>query len=47
MIVDLLRAGRTARELSDEYNVEYSNITRWNRESKSGGFTARKELSPQ
>jgi len=49
MITELLESGITARELSDEYDVEYSNITRWRREfkSKSGDFSKKRELTPE
>ena len=49
MIVELLETGRTAVELSKEYEIDYSNITRWKREyeSKSGNFSTKRTLSPE
>ena len=48
MIVNLLNSGRTAKELSSEYDIEYSSIHRWKREfrSKSGDFSKKKVLTP-
>jgi transposase len=47
MIVELLKSGRTAKELSDEYSINSGIIRRWNREfkAKSGDFSKKRELS--
>lgn len=49
MIVELLNSGRTAKELSFEYDIEYSNVHRWKREyqAKSGDFSKKRELTPE
>ena len=49
MIVELLQSGRTAKELSKEYNINNGIIRRWKREfkAKSGDFSKRHELSPE
>ncbi len=35
MIVELLKSGRTAKELSDEYGINDGIIRRWRREYES------------
>jgi transposase len=49
MIVELLKSGRTAKEISDEYNINDGIIRRWRREyeSKSGDFSKKREVSIQ
>ena len=49
MIVELLKSGRTAKELSDEYDINSGIIRRWRREfiAKSGDFSKKRELSPE
>ena len=47
MLVELLKSGQGAKDLSEEYSINDSTIRRWRREyeSKSGDFTKRQELS--
>ena len=47
MLVELLKSGQRAKDLSEEYSINDSTIRRWRREyeSKSGDFTKRQELS--
>jgi len=47
MLVELLESGRTAKELSEEYNINSGIIRRWKREfkAKSGDFTKKRDLS--
>ncbi len=49
MLVELLRSGRTAKELSEEYNLNSGIIRRWRREyeSNSGDFSKKKELTKE
>ena len=49
MLVELLSSGRTAKELSDEYNINSGIIRRWGREyaSKSGDFSKKREVSAE
>ncbi|MFK5893639.1 MAG: IS3 family transposase [Pseudomonadota bacterium] len=49
MLVELLRSGRTAKQLSEEYNVHDAVIRRWKREYKikSGDFSKKREVSIQ
>ena len=49
MIVELLTSGRSAKELSEEYEVDSSTIRRWRRElsGQSGSFSKRSELSSE
>jgi len=49
MIVELLKSGRTAKEISDEYTINAGIIRRWKREyeSKSGDFSKKREVSIQ
>lgn len=47
MIVELLKSGRTATELSNEYSIASGIIRRWKREyeAKSGDFSKKREVS--
>lgn len=47
MIVELLKSGRSLKELSEEYDLNSSMMSRWRREynEKSGGLSSKKELS--
>ena len=47
MIVELLKSGRTAKEISDEYSINDGIIRRWKREyeAKSGDFSKKREVS--
>ena len=49
MIVELLKSGRSANELSDEYSINSGIIRRWKREfkDKSGDFSKKRVLSPE
>jgi transposase len=49
MLVELLKSGRTAKELSDEYTINSGVIRRWRREyeAKSGDFSKKRELSSE
>lgn len=49
MIVELLNSGRSLKEISDEYSLNDSMLSRWKREYtlKSGDFTKKKELSSE
>lgn len=49
LIVELVKSGRSTKEVSDEYGLNDSMIRRWRREyeSKSGDFTKKKELSEE
>src|SRR5690554_604034 len=49
LIVELLKSGRSAREVSEEYDLNANVIRRWKREfeANSGNFTNRKELSKE
>ena len=49
MIVELLSSGRTLKEISDEYRLNDSMLSRWKREFtlKSGDFSKKKELSAE
>ena len=49
MIVELLQSGMTAKDLSEEYNINSGIIRRWKREfkAKSGDFSKNRELSPE
>jgi transposase len=48
-IVELLKSGKTVKEVSDEYSLNGSMIRRWRREyeAKSGDFTKKKELTKE
>ncbi len=45
MVVELLKSGRTTKELSDEYNINSEIIRRWRREfkTKSGDFSKKRD----
>ena len=47
MLVELLKSGRKAKSLSEEYGVADGIIRRWKREyeAKSGDFSKKRELS--
>ncbi|CAA0147306.1 transposase DNA binding site ISRme3 [Tenacibaculum maritimum] len=47
MLVELLKSGRKAKSLSEEYGVNEGVIRRWKREyeAKSGDFSKKRELS--
>ena len=47
MLVELLKSGRKAKSLSEEYGVNDGLIRRWKREyeAKSGDFSKKRELS--
>ncbi|WP_159246092.1 transposase, partial [Tenacibaculum maritimum] len=47
MLVELLKSGRKAKSLSEEYGVNDGIIRRWKREyeAKSGDFSKKRELS--
>ena len=49
MIVELLKSGRKAKELSDEYEINDGIIRRWRREyeAKSGDFSKKRVLSEE
>lgn len=49
LIVELLKSGRTVKEVSEEYDLNDSMIRRWRREfdAKSGDFSKKKELSDE
>ena len=49
MIVELLKSGRTAKELSSEYTINSGVIRRWKREyeAKSGDFSKKREVSSE
>lgn len=44
-LVELLKSGRPAKELSQEYDINSGIIRRWNREfdAKSGDFSKKRE----
>ena len=46
-IVQLLKSGLTAKQVSKDYDIHTSVIGRWRREyeAKSGDFSKKKELS--
>ena len=47
MIVELLKSGRTVKEISDEYSISDGMVRRWRREyeAKSGDFSKKREVS--
>lgn len=47
MIVELLKCGKSLKEISEEYGLNDSMLRRWRREfdSKSGDFSKKIELS--
>lgn len=49
MIVELLQSGIKTKQVSDEYGLNLSMISRWKREyeAKSGDFTKKREVSYQ
>ena len=49
LIVELLKSGRPAKEVGDEYELNANMIRRWVREyeAKSGDFSKKKELSQE
>ncbi len=49
MIVELLKSGRKAKEISDEYSLNDGMVRRWKREyeAKSGDFSKKREVSQQ
>jgi len=49
MIVELLKSGRKAKELSDEYQINDGMIRRWRREyeAKAGDFSKKRVLSDE
>jgi len=49
LMVELVKSGRSAREVGDEYGLNANMIRRWVREyeAKSGDFTKKRELSPE
>lgn len=49
LIVELVKSGRPAKEVGDEYGLNANMIRRWVREyeAKSGDFSKKKELSEE
>ena len=49
MLVELIKSGRSVKELSEEYEVSSGIIRRWNREfeAKSGDFSKKREQSKE
>lgn len=49
LIVELVKSGRSAKEVGDEYGLNANMIRRWVREYevKSGDFTKKRELSEE
>jgi len=49
MIVELLKSGIKTKQVSDDYNLNVSMVSRWRREyaAKSGDFSKKRELSTQ
>jgi transposase len=49
MLVELLKSGKTAKSLSEEYNVADGIIRRWRREyqAKSGDFSKKRLVSSE
>jgi len=49
MLVELLKSGRKAKELSSEYDINDGVIRRWKREyvAKSGDFSKKREVSTE
>tara|TARA_B110000014_G_C19945151_1_gene489025 strand:+ start:60 stop:344 length:285 start_codon:yes stop_codon:yes gene_type:complete len=49
MVVELLQSGRTAKELSSEYDINDGIIRRWKREyaAKSGDFSKKRAISSE
>ena len=48
-IVELLKAGRKVKEVSEQYNLSDSMLRRWRREYeiKSGDFSKKREISSE
>lgn len=49
LIVELLKSGRTVKEIGDEYRLNDSMVRRWRREydAKSGDFSKKREKSKE
>ena len=49
MIVELLKSGLKTKQVSDDYSLNISMISRWRREyaAKSGDFSKKREISVQ
>lgn len=49
MIVELLKSGIKTKQISDDYSLNISMISRWRREhtAKSGDFSKKREVSIQ
>ena len=49
ILIELLRSGKTAKELSEEYSINSGIIRRWNREftAKSGDFSKKREQTTE
>jgi len=49
MIVELLKSGKPAKEINQEYNLSDGIARRWRREyeTKAGDFSKKKEISPE
>lgn len=49
LIVELVKSGRSSKEVGDEYGLNANMIRRWVREYevKSGDFTKKRELSEE
>lgn len=49
LVAELMKSGRSVKEISDEYSLNDSMIRRWRREyeAKSGDFTKKKEISQE
>jgi len=49
MIIELIKSGRSKKEISSEYDLNTSMISRWLREydEKSGDLSKKKELSSE
>ncbi len=49
MIVELLKSGRTVKELSEEYNLNDSMLRRWRRiyDAQSGDFSVKNERTEE
>ena len=49
ILIELLRSGKTAKELSEEYSINSGVIRRWNREfiAKSGDFSKKREQTTE
>ena len=49
ILIELLRSGKTAKELGEEYSINSGVIRRWNREfaAKSGDFSKKREQTAE